>query len=789
MAAFFGFTLFTSAALLFWVQPMVAKMLLPLLGGSPAVWNTCMAFFQATLLAGYAYAHLLTTRFSFRAQRLIHLSLMLVTFVTLPVGLSSAAYRMAPWDWNPFIWVLCVLLSTVSLPFFVVSSSAPLLQRWFSHARHQTSDDPYHLYAASNLGSITGLIAYPVLIEPSLLLREQTRLWTALYGLLVLLFAGCAFRTWKNQSAAARADAAQKPSSERAPRAASDKIDWQRRLRWMLCAFIPSSLMLGVTTYLTTDIASVPLLWVVPLAIYLLTFVLAFSRSRVAHLSWLTRILPLSAVVLVFVMLAKSDELAWLQMGVHLLFFFCAAMVWHTRLANDRPPSRRLTEFYFCVSTGGVLGGLFNALLAPVCFSSVIEYPLMIAITCLPPFVTRTRIRSEFRLSPRRSLRRSPGQAVRGRVNAELRTEPSRVTKGCQGGEQGTWMPRRVWRGFMWPAGLGLLTAGLAVTVPRLGLDPHLRTMVVFGVPVILCYLLSKHKERQWQFGLALGAVLMGSQFYIGARGHTLHVERNFFGTLRVTLNTPGRFYELYHGTTVHGAQFVAPERQTEPLAYYHRSGPCGQALNAFNSKSGAVHVAVIGLGTGAMACYSQPGQHWTFYEIDPSVIRLAREGRYFTYLQRCTNAPIDFKLGDARLRLREASANQFDLLVCDAFGSDAPPLHLLDREAMELYLSKLSDHGLLLFHISSRYLDFRPVLANLADYFHLQVLANSEDEISDEMIREGKLPSSWVVLARTSGDLAPLSDDPRWHTLPPSPAMRLWTDDYSNILGIFQWE
>jgi hypothetical protein len=743
MAVFFGVTMFTSAALLFWVQPMVAKMLLPWLGGSPAVWNTCMLFFQVTLLAGYAYAHVLTTRFSVRAQKLIHLGLMVAAFAALPVGLSSRAAGVAPWNSDPLIWLLRVLFSAVALPFFVVSSSAPLLQRWFSHTRHRLSKDPYCLYPASNLGSMLGLIAYPVLIEPGFLLQEQTRLWTILYSLLVFLFAGCALMTWKNQTATAIASPPFESSFGKPRGTGAGEIAWPQRLRWMLWAFIPSSLMLGVTTYLTTDIASVPLLWTMPLTVYLLTFVLAFSQNRIIQSGWQVRVLPVSAVVLVFVMLAKSDELAWLQIGVHLVFFFCAALVWHTRLADDRPSSRGLTDFYFCLSVGGVLGGLFNALLAPVIFRTVVEYPLMIAVACL----------------------RWPG-------------------KGKEGLSSGGF-----WAGLLWPSGIGLLTAGLAVILPRLDLEPHLRTMAVFGVPVILCYVLSKQQDRPLQFALALAAVLVGSQFYTASRGRTLLTERNFFGTLRVTLDPQGRMYQLYHGTTLHGAQFVEPARQMEPLAYYHRSGPCGQAMNAFNSRSDSVNVAVIGLGAGAMASYSRPGQHWTFYEIDPSVIRLAREGSMFTYLRRCTNAQMDFKLGDARLRLREAAPKQFDLVVCDAFGSDAPPLHLLDREAMELYLSRLSDHGMLLFHISSRYLDFRPVLGNLANCFQLQALVNSEDAISDELFREGKLPSTWVVLARRSEDLAPFSTDPRWHALPPSPAMRLWTDDYSDILGIFQWQ
>ena len=772
-----------------------------------------MVFFQATLLAGYAYAHLLTTRASARAQRLIHLALMILALAALPIGLAPGS---APWNSNPFLWLLRVLFLTVALPFFVVSSSAPLLQRWFSHARHRSSNDPYFLYAASNLGSLAGLLAYPALIEPGLRLQDQTRLWAALYILLTLLFAGCALLTWNYPGTASQPipsgkgsppgpglrsrrretghdpsparirESASAPSRrpEAPPETDSGRIDWGRRLRWIFCAFIPSSLMLGVTSYLTTDIASVPLLWIVPLAVYLLTFVLVFNRSPATHMPWLARVLPLSAVVLVFVMLVRSDELAWLQIGVNLAFFFCAAMVWHGRLAGDRPASPHLTEFYFYISAGGVLGGLFNALVAPACFNTVAEYPLMIAVACLGWPAERPDGRwaghprasaAEAAASPRR---REPSSARKGPDSPEASPGRNAFVK---------WLP--VWRALLWPAAIGALTAGLAAIIPRFGLEPHLRTMTVFGVPVLLCYLLSKSAQQPFAFALALGAVLAASRFYTASSGKTLQTERNFFGTLRVTLDPAGRIYELYHGTTVHGMQFAAPERQSEPLAYYHRGGPCGQAMISFNAQPGSGHVAIIGLGTGTMAAYAQPGQHWTFYEIDPAVIRLAREGRYFTYLARCTNAVLDFKPGDARLRLAEAASKQFDLIVCDAFGSDAPPLHLLNREAMELYLSKLSDHGLLLFHISSRFLDFRPVLGNLARHFQLDARVGGDEELSEEMLREGKLPSTWVILARHAADLGPLSDDARWNELPPAPRMRLWTDDYSNILGIFQWQ
>jgi hypothetical protein len=733
--------LFTSAALLFWVQPMVARMLLPLLGGTPTVWNTCMVFFQATLLAGYAYAHFLTSRFSIRVQAFIHFALLLVTIAVLPIGLH--AVPVDPWRSNPFVWLLSALFVIVALPFFTVSASAPLLQSWFSRTRHRSAADPYFLYAASNLGSLIGLIGYPVLIEPDFTLQAQARLWMFVYGLLAVLFFGSALALWKNRKPdSAQPDSATATSPRQGPANAAEDVSWRRRLCWIFWAFIPSSLMLGVTTYLTTDIASVPLLWVIPLSIYLLTFILAFSQRQVIPFGLLVRILPPAAVFLLFVVLNNADNLAWLQIGLHLIFFFVAALVWHMRLARDRPSSGRLTEFYFCLSLGGALGGLFNGLLAPVLFHSVVEYRLAIVLACI--------------LWP-----------------ASSESFPA---------------SRSFWRGLIFPLAIGLLTAGLAVGVPRLGAGLQWSMLIVFGVPMILCYLASKQKHPL-QFALALAAVLMASRFYTAFHGRTLHVERNFFGTLRYTLDPKGRFHRLYHGTTVHGMEFVAPEQQGEPLAYYHRSGPCGQAMKAFNSRPGGTNIAVIGLGAGSMAAYAQPGQHWTFYEIDPAVIRLAQDTNYFTFLKRCTNATLNFQLGDARLRLREAPAHQFDLLVCDAFGSDAPPLHLLNREAIELYLSKLSPSGVLLLHISSRFLNFRPVIGNLAEHFQLEALINSEEEIAAEAMQEGKLPSSWVALARQPENLGSLQSDPRWHRLPPDPGHRLWTDDYSNILSIFDWQ
>jgi hypothetical protein len=728
--------LFTSALLLFLVQPMIARMLLPLLGGTPTVWNTCMVFFQAVLLAGYAYSHLLTRHFSVRAQVLIHSGLLLITLLALPMALSESAARSVPWQSNPMFWLLKTLLIVVGLPFFIVSTSGPLLQNWFSRTDHPSARDPYFLYAASNLGSLIALIGYPAFVEPALRLQQQSMFWAALYGAFLILFACCGVNVWKKRSSTTSGE-----SISHRVHSTSLAIPFQRRIRWILIAFVPSSLMLGVTTYLTTDIASIPLLWVIPLSLYLLTFILAFARKTVLPLPVLSKVLPGVAIALVFLLLTDVKNPAWLLIGLHLLFFFVAALICHSRLANDRPSSHQLTDFYLCLSIGGVLGGLFNGLLAPILFRTVLEYPLVIVIAC--------------------AMRSAPEES------------------------QSAVRPR--WLDWVLSASPGIATALLAFFLPRLAPMPHqLSVLIIFGLPLLAAYLLSKRSVR---FGLALGAIMIGAQFHTAVHGRTLHVERNFFGALRVTLDPDGQMRRFYHGTTVHGIQFVDQARRREPLAYYHRTGPFGLAYAAFESQPANHRVAAIGLGAGAMACYATPGQEWTFYEIDPAVLGVAKNTNFFSYLEPSPGVAMDYKLGDARLRLREAPASQYGLIICDAFSSDVPPLHLITKEAMELYLSKLAPGGRLVFNISSRYLDFRPVLGNLAANFQLSCLDYDEAGVGSIERKDGKYPSHWVVMSRQREELGSLLTDWRWQVVGPSPEMGLWTDDYSNILAIFNWK
>lgn len=717
-------TLFGSALLLFAVQPMVARMLLPQLGGTPTVWNTCIVFFQALLLGGYAYSHFIANRFSLRTQWLVHGALLLLALLTLPIALPESLRGPTPWEAHPVWWLLKHLFLMVGLPFFIISSTGPLLQNWFSRTNHPSARDPYFLYGASNLGSLIALLAYPLLLEPAFRLKQQSGLWTAAYGVFLVLFAACAL-TLRKASPRVAAQPALRPGP----------VGWSRRLFWVLLAFVPSSLMLGVTTYLTTDIASVPLLWIIPLALYLLSFILAFARKKWLPRSVLSKALPITVVALLFLLLTDTRNPAWLLVGLHLLFFFLAAVLCHTRLADDRPGAEHLTQFYLWLSVGGALGGAFNALLAPVVFNTVAEYPLIIVLACM--------------------------------VSARLEG-------------------RTVWLDWMLPGALGAATAALALWAPQLKLGaPQLTMLIVFGLPLLGCYFLSKRPVR---FALGLGAVVLAAQYYTAVHGRTLHAERNFFGAIRVTLDPEKPLRRFYHGTTVHGCQFIDPSRRREPQAYYHRTGPFGIAYHAFAAHASNGRVAAIGLGVGGVSAYATAGQQWTFYEIDPAVLSIASNTNFFSYLADCTNAVLEYKLGDARLRLREAPPASYALMICDAFSSDVPPLHLMTREAMDLYLSKLAPHGMLLFHISSRYLDFGPVLAGLANSLGLQALEYNEAAVAREAMQSGKYPSRWVALARDPKDLGKLASDRRWTPLPARAGMRVWTDDYSNLLSILDW-
>jgi hypothetical protein len=755
---------------LFWIQLVVAKMLLPRLGGTPAVWNTCMLFFQALLLAGYAYALALTRWLSARAQAVVHVGLLVVAALALPVAIDAASSGV-PEGGSPAWWLLKTLLVTVGAPFFVLSASAPLLQRWFSRTRDASASDPYFLYAASNAGSLCALLGFPFLLEPGLTLGRQARAWAFLYGALAVLVAACAVAALRARAKGAAADAEGEPGTEPLDEGWREedvpRVAWRRRLWWVLLAFVPSSLVLGVTTYVTTDLAAVPLLWVIPLSLYLLSFVVVFARRRVIP-GWLpARLLPGAAVLLTLVYLSGATEPAWFLILFHLLFLFCAALVCHGQLADDRPVASRLAEFYLCLALGGALGGLFNALVAPVAFNTLVEYPLVIILASY--------------LRP--GFRRERGRLLGLRLGARAPQESAEADEAA--GERPGALD------FLLPLLIGLAASALLLAANRFELTNVERVALSVGVP--LFRLNHGFAPRPLRFALGLGAVMLASVIFANTEGQTLHAARNFYGTHRVLADDANTLHWLRHGSTLHGKQYTEPAKACEPTSYYHREGPLGSVFNALRVKAGApgakspARVAVVGLGAGTTAAYALAGESWTFYEIDPSVVAVAREPKYFTYLSSCAGAPIAIVVGDARLRLREAADGAYDLIVLDAFSSDAVPAHLMTREALSLYLSKLAPGGIIAFHVSNRSLQLERVAGGIAADAGLQARIFDDGRQSES--EPAHDPSTWVAVTRRVEDLGPMASDTNWPEFEPAVyKLEVWRDDFSDVISVFRW-
>ena len=718
---FFAAALFTSAALLFWVQPLMAKMILPLLGGAPSVWNTCMVFFQAMLLAGYAYV-LVISRLALSRQLLVHGLLLLAAAVFLPFSISDRLLTQLPAETNPTLWLLSVLFFSVGLPFFVLSATAPLLQRWFSYSRHSSAEDPYFLYAVSNAGSVLSLLAFPFLLEPLWNIREQSFYWAAGYLLLVTLIACCALVVGRGQTAMS---------------ALSQRVDEQSlpkrvRLELVVLALIPSSLMLGVTTFIATDVASVPLIWIIPLSLYLASFIMGFANKQVLNLKLASYLLPAAIFLLGLLVVLRPPFSNVLVIGAHLALFFLIAFICHRRIALMRPAVPNLPAFYLCVSIGGVLGGIFNALLAPLVFPTALEYPLMIVAASLV----------------------------------------------CPSGADKKWLKGWLQVGF--PALVFIVTLLLSMTVPKWGYSLKLSDAIVVGLPLLLVYLCAA--RHRWVFALGLVAVMAGSYKYLNDGASTLTTQRNFFGVWNVAAENGGAFHRLRHGSTTHGGQFTDPSRRCEATAYYHKDGPLGQVFQLHNSRpQKANHVAAIGLGAGAVVTYSSSEESWDIYEIDPAIVRIASDPRYFRFLTDCSEAPHRIILGDARLRLNDAPNGQYSMLILDAFSSDSVPTHLLTREALNLYLSKLTDDGILAAHVTNRYLNLEPVFSGLTSAAGLTAVIRADDQFNSGA---GKYPSTWIVISRRPESLAGLASDARWRRLRGNV---LWTDEFSNPVAVLK--
>jgi len=859
----FSFTLFISAALLFLVQPMVGKILLPMAGGTPGVWNTCMVFFQAGLLLAYGYAHIATVRRGPRAWSNVHVGLLLIPLLalagaTLWKGHPLHAFKeMAPAGQEyPFFNIMALLAALIGIPFFFLATTAPLLQRWFADTDDPAAKDPYFLYAASNLGSFVGLILYPTVFEKYLTLRQQAWIWSIGFvgwtGLIWL----CANALRKSPTAAMTVVAKQFNTS----------LTWAQRLRWVGLAAVPSSLMLSVTSYATTDLAPIPLFLIVPLSIYLLTFVIAFGLRAPWIFKTASFISPMLLLVFIFLRGTGQEEgiidsiaklfhskqlkedkslpdsiLIWWRVGYHVLVFTIVALGCHFELARSRPPARQLTEFYFWLSLGGVLGGLFNALIAPIIFVQHTEYIVGLLAACflVAPGTSTTDVPSwrksldivaalVFGIAMYFTLRH---------VNWALDKFPLKPINDWLSDHQFKVLIPLVQAWFCFAAAAVIclplaprwldVTAAIGLSVIVITLIGYfelggetwpmswlrgklqdrdklywlerIKVIACYGLPAVICF---AFVERPLRFGLSVVGLFLIS---VAARSsdaeHFLDV-RSFFGTLSVQVESQKwvndeerTFHKLVHGTTTHGLQVYDPPEDV-PLTYYHPQGPVGDIFRMTPAGKSSRPLGFVGLGTGSLTGHAKPGQSVTIYEIDPVVRRIAEDPKYFSYLTQARQRGVDINIvmGDARLRLEDAPDGQLAVLAVDAFSSDSIPVHLLTRDAVEMYFRKLAPDGILALHVSNRYLDLDRVVARIAEELGKPAFQWSDYERDNPA--PGKYNSDWIVLANRVEDLGELtkirkneSDErPRWEPLKvdwekPAP---LWTDDYSNVLGVF---
>jgi spermidine synthase len=729
MTQVFATTLILSAFLLFSIQPLFARLLLPLLGGTPSVWAVSMVFFQGMLLLGYAYAHGTSRYLSVRAQALVHLALLALCALALPPGLGAG---VTPSSTDPTLWQLGTMAAHIGGPFLVVAASAPMIQRWFTHAGQADSKNPYILYAASNIGSLAALLSYPVLVEPFLTLNGQTFGWALGYGVLMALTLCCALAVWKNPAAVR--SPVHHPVSTPSP-------TWARRLSWLLLAAIPSSLLLGVTTFITTDIASAPLLWIVPLVLYLATFIIVFARRQVIGNNGIFVGFNVAFAFAVFFTISGLFQGNWTLFGVHLLLFFFAALLCHKRLADMRPDPAHLTEYYLVMSLGGVLGGAANALLAPVVFVVPFEYTLAL---CLVLFV-----------------------------------------RGVYAG--GYRFLYRDWADnvFTAPVFLGALTVGLL-------LAGWFTDTLLAQFPILpaITAALALMGLRLYPLGYAVfGAafLVLSSPVMSLIKNPPLMVERNYFGVMRVIDQPALDLRQLYHGTTLHGAQSTRDDYKTLPITYYHPTGGAGDIFRVLDDRrAGPQRIAVIGLGTGAMACYWRADRHFDFYEIDPDIAAIAQNPTLFSYLQDC-GSPYDIIIGDGRLEIAKAAEGKYDAIIIDAFSSDNIPIHLLTLEAMRIYMHKVKADGMIAFHLSNRYMNLEPQIAALSMETRVPaILRLAPSHPIHEGTTTRSATSFYAVMTSNPDILLNLQSRDRWTPAQRSPHFRLWTDDYANILSAF---
>ncbi len=734
------------------------------------MWNTCMVFFQVVLLAGYLYAHRSTGKFGVQRQAIFHLILLVAVLVAFKAAMVSTPNgsplavlgSFIPDDSdNPVLGLVALLTIAVGVPFFVLTTSSPLLQRWFAATGHPSAKDPYFLYAASNAGSLLGLLGYPLLLEPRLTLWEQQWVFAVavmIYISLVVICALIVIRSQRKQCNVEDQFASQQLrlcTPELAPEGEQQAIPLSksRIVRWVFLAALPSSLLLGVTTHVSANLAPVPLLWAVPLSLYLISFILVFARWPNKVHQAIGRLTPVLLLLVVLSLLLNASEPFALIGLLHMGAFFGVCLVCHGELARDRPPAEHLTAFYFWMSLGGVIGGVLNGLVAPIIFHKLgmVEYPLVLVLA----------------------------GAVRPRCDASAKEPPLRIVDVLV-----------VLTLLGISVGLVLFVSNYVVSPipldePETWQEKLVRGGLMFGLPAAATALLVHRPKR---YALCLGALFVAGAFDVGRLGETLHMERNFYGVLRVARSPDGKFVRLIHGTTIHGQQRIDEPGPPRPMTYYYEWGPVGRLFQDLSQRNQQLkRVAVVGLGTGTVAYYAQPGQQWTFFEIDPAVARIAQNPEYFRFLSSCKADSCEIVLGDARRQLTRRPNESFDLIILDGFCSDSMPVHLLTREAFTIYLQKLTPGGVLAVNVTNPHLDLAPMIARIANSFEEPLAVRIRHDQPTETTRaEGKSESSWMILARNETSLGPVGWDPYWDGVTPTEG-QIWQDDFANLLAAWK--
>lgn len=726
----FTVSIFLSATLLFSVQPMFSKLVLPLLGGSSNVWNTAMVFFQSMLLLGYIYAHLISKYFTLRNQVLIHVTLLFAGLVFLP--LSIAQDWVVPTGGTPIFWLLGLFSVSIGVPFFAISANAPLFQSWFSKTDHKQASDPYFLYAASNAGSLLTLCAYPVVIEPNLLLDTQTSSWTVGYAILIACIVLCGVFALLHKVETQK-DLSKTASVKASHSALSPKpIALKTALFWVFLAFIPSSLMLGVTSYMTNNIASAPFLWIIPLALYLLTFVIVFARKPIVKFNQLQWLFPTVLIVAIFFPIVKSVPHI-ISILVALSIYFLVTLYCHSRLVESRPHAEKLTQFYILMSLGGVLGGIFNALVAPMIFNDIYEYLIVLWLAgCVMAFD-----KGGFKTPSKQSLAFITAYLVMG-VCTIL-------------------------------ASLKMIENSYLIVL-----------VLVVGFGFLIMKRL-KHSADSVLFHCSALIVLV----FMSLSSEYVYKERSFYSTIKINTEVKDGVIArgFLHGDTIHNYQLLDEAHATVPLAYYAEGNTFDQVVDAIRVQKPTMDIAVIGLGAGAMACFEQPGDNWTYFEIDPAVVKMAKNTSLFSYLDRCSpNA--DIRIGDARMAIQDLAKGSQDVIIVDAFSSDSIPVHLVTREALAIYRDYLKEDGVIFFHTSNRVMDVSSVVARLADDIGWDKQIISVKSLDSHPFKAFVNSSTGVIIGPKEAMASLTQDKADWHEFEAHELVKLWTDDYSSILG-----